>query len=105
MYYLIFTLNMPSCGSWNGKWSGEGRKYVKARRFYKADFEKLPDIVGKYHEYRWDDGWRAVVDVKLVTRANEKNKLIKDSVGFSGYDWMIDSLLKYGKILDEKRGD
>lgn len=103
MYHLIFTLTMPRKGSWNNKWSGEGRPYIRAKSFNKKSFEQLPDIIDKYHEYRWPDGWTAVVDVKLVTSAKEKNKLIKNSVGFYGYDWMIDSLLKYGKIIDEQK--
>lgn len=101
MHYLIFTLSMPSRGSWNNKWSGDDRKYVKARRFYKKDFDKLPDIIDKYHEYRWNDGWTAVVDVKHVTTVKEKNACVKGSVGFCGYDWMIDSLLEHGMIKHE----
>lgn len=27
MKYLKFTLSMPGCNSWNGRWSGEGRDY------------------------------------------------------------------------------
>ncbi len=92
---------MPSKGSWNNKWSGEDFKYVVAKSFYKKDFEKLPDIIGKYHEYRWNDGWTAVVDVRLVKSAKEKNALIRGSRGFSGYDWMIKSLLKNGVIKCE----
>ena len=100
MYHLIFTLTMPHRGSWNNKWSGEGHNYVRAKSFNKKEYKQLPDIVDKYHEYRWNDGWTAVVTVELVTSAKEKNKLIKNSAGFSGYDWMISSLLKYGKIID-----
>lgn len=25
---LAFHLSMPNCASWDGRWSGEGRKYV-----------------------------------------------------------------------------
>ena len=99
MYHLIFTLSMPRKGSWNNKWSGDSEKFVKARSFYKKEFDKIPDIVGKHHEYRWDDGWTAVVDVQLVKTAAEKNRMIKNSAGFFGYDWMIKSLIKHGKII------
>lgn len=30
---LAFTLSMPNCASWNGRWSGEGRKYVIIKAF------------------------------------------------------------------------
>ena len=98
MHYLIFTLAMPRRGSQNNKWSGDNYKYVILKKFSKKDFEKLPDIINKYHEYRWDDGWTAVIDIQHVTNAKEKNKLIKNSQGFCCYDWMIDSLLKHGHI-------
>ena len=34
----------------------------------------------------------------LVKSSKDKDKLIEGSVGFYGYDWMIDSIVKYGKI-------
>lgn len=99
MKYLVFTLSMPHAASWNGRWSGEGRKYVRARSFTEEQFKKLPDIANKDFGYRWDDGWVACVRVELVDSAKEKNKLVKGSVGFYGYDWMIKSILQHGKIL------
>ena len=100
--YLVFTLTIPRAASWNGKWSGEGRKYAKARRYTPAQYAALPDIANKDFSYRWDDGWVANVHVTLVELAKEKDKLIKGSVGFYGYDWMIASIIKYGKIIDEE---
>ena len=101
MHYLIFTLTMPNRGSWNNKWSGDSCKYVVAKKFSKKEFEALPDIVNKSHMYSWNDGWTALVSVELVTTAKEKNSAIKNSNGFCGYDWMITSLLKHGKILKD----
>ena len=101
MYHLIFTLSMPHRASWNNKWSGEGIKYVRSRSFYKKDFEALPPNIIGNHRYRWDDGWEANVNVKLVKSAKEKNKIIHGSAGFCGYDWMINSLLKNGRISYE----
>lgn len=98
MKYLIFTLTMPSRASWNGRWSGENNLYAVAKRFTKEEFEKLPDIVDKDFRYRWSDGWCANINVKLVESAKEKNKLVKNSKGFCGYDWMITSLLNKGYI-------
>ena len=99
MNYLLFKLSMPHRGSWNNKWSLENENFTIAKRFRKCDFEKLPDIVGKYHEYRWDDGWTAVVNVKHLTNIKDVKQLTKNSQGFCGYDWMIESLLKFGKIM------
>lgn len=95
----LFILTMPKIGSWNGKWSGEGRLYADRRRAFfrnKATYPNLKE--GKFY-YRWDDGWTACVEVKFVT-PSEAKKTMKQSKGFCGYDWMIDDLLKYGEIKE-----
>ena len=87
---LMFTLSMPSVR--NGKWSGEGRAYIITRPAVKG----TEDVPGYYH-YNFGDGWAAGVTAKLVSAA-EARKARKKSVGFSGYDWMVDSILKHGDI-------
>lgn len=98
---LAFTLSMPGCPSWNGKWSGEGRKYVIVVPVGKGKWEKCAaqGIVdhGPY-SYRWDDGWMARIDVHLVD-AKQAARLRKESNGFCGYDWMVDTIIKYGKPM------
>lgn len=91
---ILFELTMPNCGSWNGKWSGEGRLYVKSRRNNQVPKE----VVGKDYTYRWNDGWTAKVSVRKVD-CREGQKIMRKSQGFCGYDWMIDSIIKYGEIL------
>lgn len=94
---IIFELTMPGCGSWNGKWSGECRLYAKSKKN-----NQVPnDIVGKRFYYRWDDGWTACVSVNKVDCKTER-RIMRQSSGFCGYDWMIDSIIKYGKILTKK---
>jgi hypothetical protein len=97
---LGFTLTMPNIGSWNGKWSGEGNLYFRSKTLNKKDTIKL--IQGKeernFH-YNWNDGWGANVNVRIIT-ISEKNELEKKSKGFYGYDWMIDSIIEFGEILD-----
>lgn len=94
---IVFELTMPNRGSWNGKWSQEERHFV---RCYK---EK--DVPIKYWDrdfyYYWDDGWTACVSVKKVSYVEAK-KLEKASDGFCGYDWMISSIIKCGKIQYDK---
>lgn len=61
-------------------------------------YAKLPkDILGD-HYYRWSDGWEACVTVELVD-SREKRRRLKNSAGFSSYNWMIESLILTGKIL------
>ena len=91
---IIFTLSMPTRGSWNGRWSGEDRVY--ARVFHNNDVPK--DIIGKDFYYNWDDGWCACVSVTKVD-SKEAAKIRKKSAGFCGYDWMIRSIIKNGEII------
>lgn len=97
--YIAFALSMPGKASWNGKWSGEGRAYVRIRYLSKAAAEKV--LKADDYHYRWDDGWCACVSVRKVF-AREAEKLRKNSVGFYGYDWMIDSIIKHGYIMTPK---
>jgi|SRR5208337_1593526 len=95
---LAFKLTMPGVASWNGKWSGEGRLYARTRTVGKKKGEEvLSGSDKKFFGYRWSDGWFASVQVEQID-SDEKRKLTKNSVGFAGYDWMIDSILTYGKI-------
>jgi hypothetical protein len=99
---LSFELSMPNVGSWNGRWTGEGSKYYKHRKVSKAEGEKILD--GKERRswyYDFGDGWGASVSVVQVS-ASEKNKRERISAGFSTYEWMIDEILKYGRILERQ---
>lgn len=93
---IVFTLSMPTRGSWNGRWSGEDRVY--ARIFHNNDVPK--DIIGKDFYYNWDDGWCACVSVTKVD-SKEAAKIRKKSAGFCGYDWMIRSIIKNREIIVE----
>lgn len=97
--YAIFELNMPNRGSWNGGWSGERDKYVKCRTLPAKGIEHVKD--GASHYYNFGDGWGASVSVNIVNGVKAKNTAIKGSKGFCMYDWMIDSIMKHGKILSE----
>jgi len=97
---LSFTLSMPNVNSWNGRWSGEDRLFVVCRSFRGrkeiANAEKIAEK-GYYH-YSWGDGWAAGIRVQEVTSSGAQ-KLRRKSAGFSGYDWMIDSIIKHGEPL------
>ena len=94
---IVFLLDMPNRGSWNDKWSGEGRCYA---RVYKDN--KVPiELIGNTYYYRWDDGWTASITIQKID-ANEAKYYKKHSVGFYGYDWMIESLINHGYITIEE---
>lgn len=102
---LSFELSMPRTNSWNGRWSGEGRRFVKCVNVSHTQkaIERGLKVVenGPYH-YSFGDGWVAGVKVEVVD-AREAAKLRKLSAGFCGYDWMIDSIREHGEIKVEQR--
>jgi len=96
---------MPNCGSWNGRWSGEGRPYARIRKFgrSKATNEKAAKILAECsYYYNFGDGWGERVSVREVT-AVEAAKIERSSAGFCGYDWMIESIIRDGEILVKPR--
>lgn len=90
---IVFELTMPHAASWNGKWSGADRRYIRVK--YEADVPK--ELWNKDFDYHWDDGWCANVSVTRMS-AREARRLENVSAGFCGYDWMIHSLLQRGYI-------
>jgi hypothetical protein len=96
---LVFTLSMPGCASWNGRWSGAGKLYAIVRGFNgKKGREKAQAILTKgYFSYGWSDGWRAGISVKEVTQS-EVRQIRRTAQGFCGYDWMVDSIVNHGAI-------
>jgi RNase P/RNase MRP subunit POP5 len=94
---FAFQLSMPNVGSWNGKWSGERDLYVKFRKLKNKELEQSKIEEGSYY-YNFGDGWGANVNVRVVD-GRERDRLARRSKGFAGYDWMIDSIIKHGKII------
>lgn len=98
--YLCFTLSMPRRGSWNGGWSGAERYYAIVQAFKAATAEKI--LAGGPYGYHWSDGWGANVTVTETTGAGARG-IRKKSNGFCGYEWMIESIVRHGKILDSQQ--
>jgi hypothetical protein len=90
---VAFTLSMPNNNAWNGRWSGEGNVYAIVRSFRGA----IKFNVGESYYYNFGDGWGASVYAKAVT-AGEAAKLRRKSKGFCGYDWMVDDIVRLGRI-------
>lgn len=100
--HFAFVLSMPNRASWNGRWSGEDRPYVLVKSFgQRPNKERLSKLVGN-HYYSFGDGWGANVEVKIVDAATSK-QLRKKSAGFCGYDWMVDTLVLYGRIMNDNQ--
>jgi hypothetical protein len=103
---LSFELTMPNVGSWNGKWSGAAKKYYKHRTIGVQEIRALlgPDKERRSFHYSFGDGWGANVSVEQVS-AREKARRERVSAGFYGYEWMISSILEFGKILNAAQQD
>jgi hypothetical protein len=105
---VSFQLTMPNVGSWNGKWTGAAKKYYLVKSAFKGrsgygtvDANKAMELLGENQSrsfyYNFGDGWGANVKMEIVDAA-EARKRTKESAGFCGYEWMIDSIMKHGKI-------
>ena len=93
---IVFELTMPHCASWNGKWSGADRRYIRVM----PEKDVPRECWANDHYYRWDDGWEACVSVNRMP-AREARRLERVSAGFSGYDWMIKSIIRRGYIVSD----
>lgn len=103
---LAFILTMPNRGSWNGGWSGEGDLYCIVKSFTtRKEIAKAEEMIAKRNfYYSWSDGWGANIEVKAVDHS-ESAKLQKKSKGFCGYDWMVNTIILYGKALADHEID
>ena len=97
MSLVAFTLSMPGVGSWDGRWSGTGRLYVVVRQVSNT---RAKELDSKSFSYQWNDGWCAAVEARIV-RSDEARKLRRQSAGFYGYDWMVERIIQYDKILND----
>lgn len=85
---IIFELTMPNCGSWNGKDTGNKEGCFI---FKNVDNKTAEKLIGTNHYYNFGDGWGANIRVT-------KGRKCKTN-GFRGYDWMVEEIIKYGKII------
>lgn len=97
---LCFELSMPSNNSGDGKWTGENKFYaiIKSFKTKKSEKSALKILDKGYFDYDFGDGWRAGISVKKVDSKEARN-LRKRSIGFCGYNWMVDSIIDNLKIL------
>jgi hypothetical protein len=97
---LAFILTMPGNNSWNGRWSGDGKLFAILKTFSgTAQISKAALlIIKRNYGYNFGDGWFANVEVREVDPA-EAERIRKMSQGFCGYEWMVESIMDYGKIM------
>lgn len=98
MKRIEFKLSMPGNPSWNGKWSGDEKRYALVRLVPDGKAAEL--LEASSWGYVWSDGWSARVEAREVP----KGERAKKSAGFCGYDWMVSSILAVGRIELEGGG-
>lgn len=99
--YAIFVLGMPNSGSWNGQWSGRGNRYAVCLPLTKKEANSPNIKDGAYHYYNFGDGWGASVTVNIVEGIKAKREAMAGVTGFYGYEWMVKSIVKHGKIYSD----
>lgn len=100
--FLLFTLSMPNVGSWNGQWTGREKFYARVIPIKgKIGEERAEEILKvKNFYYNFGDGWGMNVEATRIN-AEESRKVKKNTSGFMGYDWAIDSIIKSLKIISD----
>lgn len=97
--WLCFRLSMPNVGSWNGKWTGEDNFYAVVKQFKTKKALLAAGLLKPYYHYNFGDGWSAGISITEVDGKEVRN-IRRNTMGFCGYEWMIDSIVKNGKILN-----
>lgn len=97
-----FRLSMPSVGSWDGRWSGNGKNYTIVRSMTPAQTEAagMTDGRGSW-THAWNDGWCA----RISGRVMEPGERRKKSDGFCDYDWMVNHIIKFGHTRSPAHAD
>ena len=101
---IQFTLSMPNVGSWNGKWSGSKNLYAIVQSFTgRLGRAKAEAILAKgSFYYNFGDGWGASIRASEIT-GSEVRRVRRESKGFCGYDWMVQSIRDHGSIYSDLR--
>jgi len=90
---ISFTLSMPGHPSWNREWV-KGKPYQKVADIGEAKGEALCKI----GLFEYGSTVPVIVRVKEVDIAEAAE--ITRRADFNGDDWMVDSIIEHGQILD-----
>ena len=86
MTVLLFEYGHSKINTWNGHWTGEGKVFAKE--------------VFLTFTHDFGDGWVAKITMTVGAK-KDFEEIMKRSEGFLGYEWIIDSILKHGKIVEK----
>lgn len=97
MTTILYTLSMPNCGSWNGRWTGEGNLYCMIKQYPKSSDVPKKVLLKQNYYYNFGDGWGANVACSKIS-GKEITRYRKASKGFCSYDWMVKEIEQFGRI-------
>lgn len=94
--FVSFELKMTNIGSWNGKWTGEGKRYIIVKSLSKDIVAKIfGDKNFETYHHSWGDGWGCNIIVMKID-SDIKNSFSKEfKNGFCGYEWMVDNIISH----------
>lgn len=102
---VSFSFRYCNHNTWNGVYTGNNSGNWAIRTYRtKEDKARIKELLNgqesqTYH-YNFEDGWASDVVMQIVD-TKEANRRLKHTNGFSK-PWMIDEILKYGRILKRK---
>ena len=94
IYHLAFRLTMLCHAPLRSSW--QDKNFVACRQFMEQLRTRTIAVNGPY-TYRFSDGYTAHISAFVINEA-QRNRLLNESDGFGGYEWMIDSIIKHGEI-------
>ena len=100
---LLFELKMPKRGSADGSWEGDGYRFLMAQ-------EGDNGLEGHY-QFQLHEGWAVTITATVVSEEDARKAVAsagglkgprrlhsKERDGFYDCGWMVDSILKHGRI-------
>lgn len=105
MTVLLFEYGHSKINTWNGRWAGEDNVFAKEVFLSTSKRERLKELgfdlrrgAKKTFTHDFGDGWVAKITMTVGAK-KDFEEIMKHSEGFMGYEWIIDSILKHGKIV------
>jgi len=100
---LSFQLTFPKVNTWDGNFTGSDKNYIIAKSVSKIDYNRIMGQSStKSFSYDFGDGWIAKIEIKKIDKKQVKN-IQKTSDGFMNYEWMADSIINFGEILNDEQ--
>ena len=82
----------------DGSWVPADDKFLATTRQFMSQGTACKFVEHGEYVFDMEDGRRAVITAQRINEA-QRNRLVRESDGFCGCEWMVDSIVKHGKII------